>query len=248
MRRGERFPDDQAHIVFTDVFVEYLEELTHKQREDILVEVVRLCQNAAGTHGLSNRSTDSSLAGWNTLYALGDHHRVVFSSRVVKGVGLIEVLCAGPRKGSAVYDMAAALRRSGRLTDAEFTEIWQALALLDVVAENVDLDGWDFAPPPAPEGQVRAAVAAGLLDEAIARVLSKHELEAAMSEGWTATGPDPQAALSAAMRAARTGVDFGDLTRILRGRLADRCDAILPRAGSRCIRRAQHPGPHRSAP
>ena len=248
MRRGEKFPDDQAEIVFNDVFLEYLEQLPAGQREDALVEVVRLCENPAGTHPLSNRSGRDRLSGWNTVDILGGEHRVVFASRVVDGVGLVEVLCAGPRKADAVYDLAAALVRTGVLTDEEVTQIWQALSLMDVIAEDVNLDGWDYRPPPAPEGLVQSAIATGLLDEATARALSKDELLAAMEEGWSRGEPDPDAAIAAAMRRARAGVDAVDVTRILAGRRADRCRAVLPRAGAPCIRRAGHPGPHRATP
>lgn len=51
---------------------------------------------------------------------------------------------------------------------AELTDLWDAPAVLDVVAESVGLDGWDFQPPPAPVGMTKAAVAAGLIDEPVA--------------------------------------------------------------------------------
>jgi hypothetical protein len=43
MRRGERFPDDQAEVVFCDAFVQQLGELTESEREHVLGDVVRLC-------------------------------------------------------------------------------------------------------------------------------------------------------------------------------------------------------------
>ncbi|HUX70331.1 MAG TPA: hypothetical protein VMV41_07465 [Cellulomonadaceae bacterium] len=248
MRRGEQFPDEQAEIVFNDVFLEYLEDLLPEQREDVLVEVVRLCRNPAGNHPLSNRGGADRLAGWNTVDVLDKEHRVVFGSHIVDGVGLVEVLCAGPRRGNAVYDLAVALSRTGRLSKDEVTEIWQALVLMDVVAETVDLDGWDYRPPPAPDGMVKAAVTSGLLDEPTARVLSIDELTAAMAQGWDEGRPDPAAALAAALHRARAGVDVGDATRILHGRRLDRCAVILPRAGTACVRRAGHGGPHRATP
>jgi hypothetical protein len=247
VRRGERFPNDQAEIVFNDIFLEYLETLTLAEREDVLVETVRLCANPAGTHALSNRGSDEKLAGWNTVDVLGKEHRMVFSSRVIDGVGIVEVLCAGPRKANAVYDIAADLSRTGRLTEDEVTQIWQALTLMDMVAESINLDGWDYRPTPAPEGMVMAAVRSGLLSEPTARALSQDELTAAMAEGWTAGGPDPIAALAAAMLRARAGVDAGDVTRIIEGRARDRCQAAMPRARVQCIRRAGHPGPHRAS-
>lgn len=248
MRRGESLPDDQAEVVFNDVFVDYLETLTEEEQMDVLTEVVRLCANPAGTHALSNRGGADQLGGWNTVDVLHKQHRVIFGSRVVDGVGVIEVLCAGPRKDDGVYSTAAALAVTGRLTDDEVTQIWQALSLLDVVEESVGLDGWDYRPPPAPDGMVRAAVASGLLDEDTARTLSKDEIQAAMEHGWTGGQADPAAALAAAMNRARGGIDVGDVTRILEERLSDRCGALMPRAGELCIRKAGHPGPHRSSP
>jgi len=248
VRGGERFPDDQAEIVFNDVFVEYLETLTHTQREDVLVDIVSLCTNPAGTHPLSNRGHGDRLAGWNTVEVLRRSHRVIFGSRVENGVGVIEVLCGGPRRGEAVYDMARQLTATGRLTPDEVTEIWQAITLLDIVAERVGLDGWDYRPPAAPPGMVTAAVALGLLPVEIAGALSKDELEAAIEAGLAGPEPDSNAALAAALRRARSGTDTVDVTRVLAGRTADRCDVVLPRAGTRCIRRYGHPGPHRSRP
>jgi hypothetical protein len=248
VRRSSRFPKDQAEIVFNDIFVEYLEALTESERVDVLTEVVRLCANPAGTHPLSNRGRTDQLTGWNTVDVLRREHRVIFGSRVHDGVGVIEVLCAGPRKDDGVYSAAAALVAPGRLTDDEVTQIWQALALLDVVGESVELDGWDYRPPPAPDGMARAAVASGLLDEDTAATLSRDEIQAAMEHGWRKGKPDPGAALAAAMNRARAGVDVGDVTRTLVARRAQRCDALMPRAGVKCIRRSGHPGPHRSSP
>jgi hypothetical protein len=246
LRAGGTFPGDQAEIVFNDVFVEYLEALPEAQRRSVLVEVTSLCANPSGDHPLSNRTATDHLAGWNTLDVLNKEHRVVFSSRVIGGVGTIEVLCAGPRRAEAAYDLANALVRTGRLEPEEVTEIWQVLTLLDVLAEEAGLDGWDYAPPAAPQGMVRAAVAAGLLDEATARLLSKDELEAAMSHGWGPGGADPVAALRAAMSRARAGVDPGDVVGQVLRRREGRCAVVLPRTHQACIRKAGHPGAHRS--
>jgi hypothetical protein len=246
LRSGETFPGNQAEIVFNDVFVEYLEALTPAQRQSVLVEVTSLCANPSGNHPLSNRTAADQLAGWNTLDVLNKEHRVVFSSRVTNGVGAIEVLCAGPRRADAAYDLANALIRTGRLDPDEVTEIWQALTLLDVLAEEVGLDGWDYAPPAAPDGMVRAAVAAGLLDETTARLLSKDELEAAMAHGWGAEGADPAAALRAGLARARAGVDPGDIVRQVLRRREGRCGVVLPRTHQSCVRKAGHPGAHRS--
>jgi hypothetical protein len=163
VRSGYHLPGDQAEIVFNDVFVEYLETLTQTQRESVLVDVVALCTKPISTHPLSNRTHNDQLAGWNTVEVLGREHRVVFGSRIENGVGVIEVLCGGPRRGEAVYDMANLLIATGRLTAEEATQIWEAIELLDLVAENVGLDGWDYRPPGAPPGMIKAAVAAGLL-------------------------------------------------------------------------------------
>jgi hypothetical protein len=246
LRAGGTLPGNQGEIVLNDIFVEYLEALTKAQRQSVLVEVTSLCFNPSGTHPLSNRTAADQLAGWNTLDVLGKEHRVVFSSRVINGVGTIEVLCAGPRRADAAYDLANSLIRTGRLAPDEVTEIWQVLTLLDVLAEDAGLDGWDYAPPAAPEGMVRAAVAAGLLDDGTARMLSKDELEAAMSGGWGAGGADPVAALRAAMARARAGVDPGDIVAQVLRRREGRCAVVLPRTHQACIRKAGHPGAHRS--
>lgn len=243
MRRGERFPADTAELGLTDLLLEQLARLTATQREDVLVELVRLCDDPGGKHPLR-----TPLAGWNTLEVLGGHKRVVYRATVVDGVGLIEALCLGPRTDSEVYDMAIGLRDAGVLTDEELTELWDALAILDVLTEQVGLDGWDFRPEPAPEGIRRAAVASGLLDEETAALLSRDEVEAAMAAGWGPAGPDPTAALVAALERARArAVPLGpdEAAAILSARSKDRCGAILPRAQRPCVRRAGHPGPHR---
>lgn len=244
MRRSERFPDDQAEVVFCDAFVQQLGELTESQREHVLGDVVRLCDEPAGKHPLA-----APLSGWNTLEVLSGHKRVVYKATVTAGTGLIEVLCVGPRSDNEVYDMAVGLADAGLLELDEITDLWDALAVLEVVAEAVGLDGWDFRPSPAPEGMVRAAVAAGLMPQSIAALLSKHELEAAMAGGWGAGGPDPHAALVAALEAARYRDRLRrvlDVREIVGSRMATRCGAVMPRAGARCIRRAGHPGPHRA--
>lgn len=244
MRRGERFPANAAELGLTDLFVEQLVRLTTSQREDVLVDLVRLCDDPGGKHPLR-----APLAGWNTLDVLAGHQRVVYRATVVDGVGLIEALCLGPRTDSEVYDMAVALRDAGVLSEAELTQLWDALAILDVVAEQVGLDGWDFRPEAAPEGMRRAAVASGLLDEQTAALLSRDEIEAAMAAGWGAEGPDPAAALVAALERARSRavpISPDEAAVILASRARDRCGAILPRAQRPCVRRLGHPGPHRS--
>jgi len=243
--RSRRMPGDQAEIVFGDAFLEYLGRLRVRDREAVLGDVVMLCRRPGGDHPLGNRA-GSSLAGWSTLEVLDRRHRVVFSSRIIGGVGVIHVLCAGPRRASAVYDMAAALVASGALSSEEATQIWDAIMLLELLAEALGLDGWDYLPPPASEGEVRAAVAAGILESTVARLLSERELRAAMREGWGDHGPDPDRALVAAIREARNGVDPGDISALMVDRQRERCGVTMPRARARCIRRRGHPGPHRA--
>lgn len=251
MRAGEAFPDDQAYIFFNDAFIESVEHLNVHQREDLIADVVALCRNPAGSHSLSNRD-GQKLAGWNTLDVLQKEYRVVFTSRVdmVNGqqVGRIEVLVAGPRRADAAYDMADSLRRSGRIDDEQMTAVWESLSLLDAIAEQVGLGGWDYRPEPAPPGMVKAAVVSGILDDTTASALSKDELEAAMADGWDVNGdPDPVAALAAAMLRARAGVEPLNLTHVMEGRRKPRCEAILSRTQQTCVRRNGHPGPHRAS-
>ena len=239
MKRGGRLPDDQAEIAFSDVFVEQLENHTAAEQVDVLADVVGLCTDPAGKHPLSK-----ALAGWNTLAVLSGRKRVVYRGAEFDNVGLIEVLCIGPKSANEVYDIAVGLVESGALSDDEVTQLWEALSLLDLVAESVGLDGWDYRPPPAPEGMVRAAVASGLLTEDVASLLSLDELEAAMEGGWSSTGADPIAALNAALRRARGNITFPGDT-VVHGRAKDRCGAIMPRAQVRCIRVLGCSGAHR---
>jgi hypothetical protein len=171
----------------------------------------------------------------------------VYKGSLVDGVGLIDVLCLGHRRAAEVYDLAQALAGSGRLTEDEVTQLWIALALLDVVVEDVGLDGWDYRPEPAPEGLRRAVVAAGLLDEKTAELLSKDEVQAAMEGGWGAAGADPIKAIQAALARARGSVTPPNDASVLAGRREDRCGVPMPRARTRCIRRKGHPGPHRAS-
>lgn len=243
MKPGGHLPDDQAELVFSDRFVEQLEALTESDRLDVLAAVVGLCENPGGDHTLSARGKDRTLVGWNTLAVNARQRRVVF--HVDEAGASIYVLCLGPRRDSEVYDMAAALAQSGALTDDEVTQLWEALGLFDVLAEELGLDGWDYRPEPAPEGLQRTAVASGLLEEAIAALLSRDELQAAIENGWGAHGPDPAKALEAALRRARGSATFDSATWVVQTRAADRCGAVMPRAGTVCVRRVGHPGPHR---
>lgn len=240
MRRGSRLPGDQAKVVFSDILVEQLEALSETEAVAVLAELVVLCDAPAGKHPLR-----AQLAGWNTLDVLAGERRIVYKASVVAGVGLIEALCLGPRRDSEVYDLASGLVGSGRLSDDDVTQLWIALALLEVVAETAGLDGWDYRPSPAPEGMQRAAIAAGLLSSDAASMLSVDEIQAAMTAGWDEAGqPDPARALTAALARARGRVD--PPANLIETRRLDRCNALMPRAQTRCIRRANHPGPHRA--
>ena len=241
MRRGSRFPNDQAEVVFADIIVEQLERFSEDERIEVLAEIVHLCGDPAGKHPLH-----APLAGWNTLDVLGGHYRVVYKATISEDVGLLEVLCIGPRSDSEVYDMAVAAVKTGCLSEDEVTQLWEALSLLDVVTEEIGLEGWDYRPTPAPEGMRRAAVAAGLIDQDPAALLAKDELEAAMASGWGSDGPDPERALVAALERVRGSADFS-ARKIIEVRRDARCGALMIRAKSNCVRRAGHPGPHRSA-
>lgn len=244
MQRGARLPDDQGEIVFTDAFVDYLAGLTASQQISVLLDVVALTVNPVGKHPLSNSTKHGRLSGFNTVETLGGEHRAVYRAQVVGGVGLIEVVVGGARRDNEVYTAAHALIAAGVLTEDEVTQIWDALSLLDVVAEDAGLDGWDYAPPPADEGHRRAAVAAGVVSSEIADLLSKDELSAAMSHGWNANGPDQASGIEAALRRARgNAVASGE---VLTSRRAPRCNAAMPRAGAACVRRRGHAGAHRS--
>ncbi len=241
MKRGGRFPDDQAEVVFSDVFVEQLEDLPDRQRLEVLGAAVALCADPGGKHPLR-----APLAGWNTLEVLGGHHRIVYKASVEDGSGLVEVLCMGRRSDEEVYDMARGLVGSGCIPAEEATALWESLALLDVMAAAVGLEGWDFRPPPAPEGMRRAAVAAGVMTAEEAALLSTDELQVALEAGWDEVGnADPERALEAALARARDSGDF--VARFILARRDEaRCSAVMPRAQRRCIRRRDHPGPHRA--
>ncbi|MGI9015907.1 MAG: hypothetical protein ACR2HR_02185 [Euzebya sp.] len=242
MPSGARFPGNQAEVVFSDVFVEQLEELTASEREDVLVKVVACCQDPGGKHPLH-----SPLGGWNTVEVNQRNRRVVYRGAVVAGTGLVEVLCVAPRSDNEVYDMAAGLVGTQLLTDAEATQLWDALAVLDIMADRIGLDPWDYRPEPAPEGLQKAAVAAGIVDAGTAAVMSQDELVAAMQHGYDDQGlPDPFAAVQAALDiAARRLTESRPPYDPFATRRTDRCGAWMPRADAACTRRRGHPGPHR---
>ena len=162
------FPGNRGEIVFCDPFVEGISQLTKTEMKSILTDVITLLGNPVGKHALQNRTATDRLAGLNTLEVLGRKKRVIFGSRVIGGVGIIEVLCLAPRSNNAIYDTANALVKAGYLSNDEVSQIWDALNLLDVIAESVGMDGWDYAPPPGPDGMKKAAVRAGILEQEIA--------------------------------------------------------------------------------
>ena len=243
MRAGEKLPDDQAEVVFADHCIEWLDRnLNGNDRDTVLDDIIDLCRNPYGKHPLSNRQ-NSRLAGFNTVESVERKLRIVYRTGAEDEVGLIEVIAIGYRRNNAVYDVASALVETGRLTEAESTQIWDALNLLDSVRERLGLESWDYAEKPAPEGLQKAAVASGLLDSETASLLSTDEVNAAMAAGWSDSGPDPAAALDAALGRVATSTTP---ERVLRFRQDDRCGATMPIAGTPCIRRAGHPGAHRS--
>lgn len=223
--------------------MEYLESLDRTQVRQVLKDIVRLCDDPAGKHPLSGE-----LAGLNTMETLQKEHRVVYGARDADGAGLIEVLAAGPRRDNEVYDLANALRH--KLTEAEWTQVWDVLQLVDQVAEEVGLDPWDHTPDPAPKWKVESAVSMGVLDREYAEVMGDAELDAAMAAGFSDEGPDKAAAINAAMSTARAAGHPrpSPATVFPRRSLETRCGVIMERAGAPCIRRSGHPGAHRAVP
>ena len=246
MRRGERLPHDQAEIVFADPFVEYLGDLTHPERDEVLAEVVRLCDDPSGKHPLGNKA-GSRLARYNTVEVLNKKHRVVYLAKPVDGVGLIEVLCAGPRTGNEVYDTAKALIDAEVLSPPEREQIWAVVRYYEATMDEIGLEGWDYAPAPAPLGVQLAAVNSGLLTKEIASLLSLEEINEAMRYGFSTGTPDPDVALDAALRLTRLR-SSGEPKFIVDARREPRCGAPMPRAKAVCIRKKGHRGPHRARP
>lgn len=244
MRRGDRFIDDQAEVVFSDTFVEQLDALTQNEKVEVTVAVTRLCADPGGKHPLG-----ASLAGWITLSVLGGHQRVVYratSSPSMSETGVVEVLCLGPRSDSEVYDLAKSLVDTGLLSEEEETQIWEALSLLELSAKRAGLDDWDYRPPPAPDWLVASVVNQKIMEASIAKMMSKAELEAAMEAAYgDGSGIDPDAAISAALAQGR-----GSTSPLTQDQLAerstDRCGKVMPRARVRCIRRHGHAGPCRA--
>lgn len=240
MRPGEHFPDDQAEVVFSDQAIDWLATQPDIDADAVIDDIVDLCRTPWGKHQLSNRTPTDRLAGLNTAETLTREYRIIIRSRNIDGVGLIEVICIGPRTGNRVYDLANMLLTSGKLTDGEQTDIWDLLTLLGTTSEHPGLEGWDTIPEPAPAGLVKAAVATGLIPEPLAAQLSRNELIELLHASFDPTTgtPDLERGLS---------VVFGKhADQALDARQYGRCGVQMIRAQLPCVRRAGHPGPHRS--
>jgi hypothetical protein len=239
----DSLPDDQAEVVFTEQSIDWLiDNVTDHQREDVVDTIVGLFRAPRGKHPLSNQNA-TNLVGFNTVEAAQREFRIIYRVTVANGVGLIEIVTIGQRRDDEVYSAADALVRSGKLTEEEQTQIWDALTLLDETKSRLGLEEWDYAEPPAPEGIVQAAVAAGL-DEDFARLLSKDELVVAMESAWEDGTFDPAAGVAAAVQRIATSTSPD---RILALRRDDRCGAIMPKLGKPCIRVKGHAGAHRGS-
>lgn len=244
MRPGERLPDDQAEVVFTEQSIEWLiETVTAAEREEVFDTIVRLITSPAGKHPLSNRGT-TDLVGFNTVEACQRAYRIIYRARRDDGVGTIEVIAIGLRRDGEVYAEAHDLIHSGKLTEQEQTQIWDALRLVDETKERLGLEQWDYFEDSAPEGLIRAAVAGDIIDEDVARMLTKGELNAAVEAAWAGGALDREAALTAAMRRVASSATPD---RVFASRRDPRCGVRMPLADKPCIRRRGHAGAHRSS-
>lgn len=248
MKHGEHFPDDQAEIVVSEQVIDWIDSnVSTDEQLQVLEDIVALCQVPWGKHPLSNRGSQK-LAGFNTAESVDRTYRIVFRSTITQsGAGLVEVVAVGHRREGHVYDVAHALVASGVLTATEVQQIWAMLQLIDgVLDELTGLEQWDYIPDPAPAGLQRAAVASGLLDEAVAKLLTTDEITAAMTAGWDPhTGePRPREALEAALaRLASSATP----DRLLALREDPRCGVPMKIAQAPCIRPRGHAGAHRSS-
>lgn len=243
MPPADELPDDQAEVVFTEQSIDWLiDNVTEHQREDVVDTIVGLFRAPRGKHPLSNQNA-TNLVGFNTVEAAQREFRIIYRVTVKNGVGLIEIITIGQRRDGEVYSAADALVRSGKLTDEEQTQIWDALTLIDETKSRLGLEEWDYVEPPAPEGLVKAAVAAGFDDEFV-RLLSKDELVVAMESAWQGGAFDPAAGVAAAVQRISTSTTPD---RILALRRKDRCGAIMPKLGKPCIRVKGHAGAHRGS-
>lgn len=239
----DSLPDEQAEVVFTEQSIDWLiDNVTEDQREGIFDTIVGLFRAPRGKHPLSNQNA-TNLVGFNTVEAAQREFRIVYRVTVTEGVGLIEIITIGQRRDGEVYSAADDLVRSGTLTEAEQTQIWDAMTVLDETKNRLGLEQWDYAEEPAPEGLVKAASAAGI-DEDFARLLSKDELVAAMAAAWQSGTLDPDAGMAAALRRIATSTTPD---RILALRRKDRCGAMMPKLAKPCIRVKGHAGAHRGS-
>ena len=240
MRRGERFPDDQAEIQFIDEFVERLAKMPQHLIDEVLIGIVALCGNPAGKHPLGG-----DLTGLNTFELDERRMRTVFRATPPSAdteTGLIEVVTVGPRRDGEVYTLASALVESGVLDEEQATQIWDALGLLDIAAERAGLDGWDYEPPPAPPWLIEAAVNAGF-DRTDVEHLSRDELSSAMEALYESENETD--ALTKAMEHGNTVLTH-QVPPHPASRVGARCGKYMRRARASCIRRQGHPGPCRS--
>jgi len=243
LQPGERLPEDQAEVTFTEESIEWLNSnVNASEREEVFDTIVSLFESPAGKHRLSNKG-GTNLVGFNTVEACHRTYRIIYRAKVVNGVGVIEVITVGLRRDGEVYAEAHDLVQSGKLTDAERTQIWDALNILQDTKDRLGLEEWDYFEEPAPTGLVKGAVAAGILDEDVARQLTQSELMAAMEAAWKSGELDTDAALAAAMKRVATSATPD---RVFTSRRKPRCDAIMPHAQARCIRAKGHKGAHRA--
>lgn len=244
MRPGERLPDDQAEVVFTEQSIEWLiETVTAAEREEVFDTIVHLFTSPSGKHRLSSRGA-TDLVGFNTVEACQRAYRIIYRARADDGVGTIEIIAIGLRRDGEVYAEAHDLIHSGKLTEQEQTQIWDALRLVDETKERLGLEQWDYFEDSAPEGLIKAAVAGDIVDEDVARMLTKGELNAAIEAAWAGGALDREAALAAAMRRVASSATPD---RVFTSRRDPRCGARMPLAGTTCIRRRGHAGAHRSS-
>ncbi|KJC63524.1 hypothetical protein [Agreia bicolorata] len=242
MQPGDRFPDDQAEVVFTDESIEWLiANVNASDREEVFDTIVGLFVSPAGKHRLSKKPA-TNLVGFNTVEACRRDYRIIYRAKTQKDVGTVEIITIGLRRDDEVCAEAHDLVHSGKLTPDEQTQIWDALQILGETKGRLGLEEWDYVEEAAPEGLVKAAVAADILDEEFARLLTKSELTVAMEAAWASGTLDRQAAMVAAMKRVASSATP---ERVFASRRDDRCGALLPLAKKTCIRKKGHAGAHR---
>ncbi|MGO2328496.1 MAG: hypothetical protein ACTH6T_13890 [Glutamicibacter arilaitensis] len=74
---------------------------------------------------------------------------------VRKGVGLIDVITFGHRRDDEMYVHVHDLIQSGKLSEAEQAQIWDALTLIDDAKARFGLENWGYMEESAPEGLTR---------------------------------------------------------------------------------------------